>query len=65
MYDTPRVLQPTDARPLGPGPHPGSPGGRLRRGAHLLLPAGAVLALIWANTLPDSYFRFRRRRLFW
>ena len=25
---------------------------------YLLLPAGAVLALIWANTLPDSYFRF-------
>jgi NhaA family Na+:H+ antiporter len=25
---------------------------------YLLLPAGAVLALVWANTLPDSYFRF-------
>ena len=29
---------------------------------YLLLPAGAVLALIWANTLPDSYFRSRRPR---
>jgi NhaA family Na+:H+ antiporter len=25
---------------------------------YLLLPAGALLALVWANTLPDSYFRF-------
>ena len=24
---------------------------------YLLLPAGAALALVWANTLPDSYFR--------
>jgi NhaA family Na+:H+ antiporter len=24
---------------------------------YLLLPAGAMLALVWANTLPDSYFR--------
>jgi NhaA family Na+:H+ antiporter len=25
---------------------------------YLLLPAGAALALVWANTLPESYFRF-------
>jgi NhaA family Na+:H+ antiporter len=25
---------------------------------YLLLPAGAAVALVWANTLPDNYFRF-------
>ena len=24
----------------------------------LVLPLGCVLALVWANTLPESYYRF-------
>lgn len=31
----------------------------------LLLPLGAAVALVWANTLPESYFRFSFDAQFW
>jgi NhaA family Na+:H+ antiporter len=31
----------------------------------LALPLGCAIALIWANTLPDSYFRFAHATAFW
>src|SRR5712691_11881156 len=31
----------------------------------LALPVGCAAALIWANTLPDSYYRFARATSFW
>jgi Na+:H+ antiporter, NhaA family len=31
----------------------------------LALPAGCAAALIWANTLPDSYYRFAHATSFW
>src|SRR5690349_274617 len=32
---------------------------------YLLLPAGALIALVWANTAPESYFRVAHLSRFW